>query len=91
MNKFLPQLYPHILLHFISFQLIFSSRKQVFHVGPNFFPGGRIFMIIWTEGFEKSWQHWYQHKGRVSRDWAGLQMGSLDRSEFPTILLEVYF
>jgi hypothetical protein len=30
-------------------------------------------------------------KGIVSRDWAGLQMGSLDRSDFPTIPLEVYF
>jgi hypothetical protein len=30
-------------------------------------------------------------KGIVSRDWAGLQMGSLDRSEFRTIPLEVYF
>jgi hypothetical protein len=57
MNKFLTQRYPHILQQFISFQLIISSRKQVFHVGTNFFPGGRIFMIIWPEGFEKSWQH----------------------------------
>jgi hypothetical protein len=30
-------------------------------------------------------------KGIVSRDWAGLQMGSLDRSEFRTVPLEVYF
>jgi hypothetical protein len=30
-------------------------------------------------------------KGIVSRDWAGLQMGSLDRSEFRMIPLEVYF
>jgi hypothetical protein len=30
-------------------------------------------------------------KGIVSRDWTGLQMGSLDRSEFRTIPLEVYF
>jgi hypothetical protein len=30
-------------------------------------------------------------KGIVSRDWAGLQIGSLDRSDFPTIPLEVYF
>jgi hypothetical protein len=35
--------------------------------------------------------HWQLFKGIVSRDWAGLQMGSLDRSEFPTIPLEVYF
>jgi hypothetical protein len=27
----------------------------------------------------------------VSREWARLQMGSLDRSEFRTIPLEVYF
>jgi hypothetical protein len=32
-----------------------------------------------------------QIKGIVSRDWEGLQMGSLDRSEFPKIPLEVYF
>jgi hypothetical protein len=32
-----------------------------------------------------------QFKGIVSRDWAGLQMVSLDRSEFRTIPLEVYF
>jgi hypothetical protein len=30
-------------------------------------------------------------KGIVSRDWAGLQMGSLDRSEFCMTPLEVYF
>jgi hypothetical protein len=30
-------------------------------------------------------------KGIVSPDWAGLQMGSLDRSKFRTIPLEVYF
>jgi hypothetical protein len=30
-------------------------------------------------------------KGIVSRDWGRLQMGSLDRSEFRTIPLEVYF
>jgi hypothetical protein len=30
-------------------------------------------------------------KGIVSRDWGSLQMGSLDRSEFCTIPLEVYF
>jgi hypothetical protein len=30
-------------------------------------------------------------KGIVSRDWAELQMGSLDRSEFRKIPLEVYF
>jgi hypothetical protein len=30
-------------------------------------------------------------KGIVSRDWGRLQMGSLDRSEFCMIPLEVYF
>jgi hypothetical protein len=30
-------------------------------------------------------------KGIVSRDWGRLQMGSLDRSEFRMIPLEVYF
>jgi hypothetical protein len=30
-------------------------------------------------------------KGIVTRDWGRLQMGSLDRSEFRTIPLEVYF
>jgi hypothetical protein len=30
-------------------------------------------------------------KGIVSRDWGRLQMGSLDRSEFRVIPLEVYF
>jgi hypothetical protein len=30
-------------------------------------------------------------KGIVSRDWGRLQMGSLNRSEFRSIPLEVYF
>jgi hypothetical protein len=58
MNKFLTQLYPHILLQFISFLAYYFFKKTSYHVGPNFLPGGRIFLIIWPESFEKSWQHW---------------------------------
>jgi hypothetical protein len=45
-----------------------------------------LFLIIRSENDE-----FHNIKGIVSRDWAGLQMGSLDRSDFPTIPLEVYF
>jgi hypothetical protein len=54
MNKFSIQLYHHIILQFISFQLIFPSRKQISMWGRIFFPGGRIFIIIWPESLEKS-------------------------------------
>jgi hypothetical protein len=33
----------------------------------------------------------FSFKGIVSRDWGRLKMGSLDRSEFRMIPLEVYF
>jgi hypothetical protein len=44
-----------------------------------------------TNDFSKTMYQKNYLKGIVSRDWGRLQMGSLDRSEFPTIPLEVYF
>jgi hypothetical protein len=42
-NSFLTHLYPHILLQFVSFKLVFSSKNK-FSCGTGFFlPSGRIF------------------------------------------------
>jgi hypothetical protein len=60
----------------------------------------RMFYLkyLWIETFIQQYQsvnryqlQSYHFKGIVSRDWGRLQMGSLDRSEFCTIPLEVYF
>jgi hypothetical protein len=50
-----------------------------------------VFTYTVFHGFSDTSAATVSIKGIVSRDWAGLQMGSLDRSEFRTIPLEVYF
>jgi hypothetical protein len=54
-------------------------------------PGSGLFFILMPFSYLNFKEIGVGIKGIVSRDWAGLQMGSLDRSDFPTIPLEVYF